>query len=86
MSRSYKKYAITKDKTDKKGYHRQIRSAIKNKIRSTPIEELDETIIPHQREVQNDYNYCDWKFVCEGDNQYCSCMKNDGNRNKCKRK
>lgn len=85
MSRSYKKYAITKDKTDKKGYHRQVRSAIKNKIRSTPIEELDDIIIPDQSEVVNDYVYSDWKSVCEGD-EHCWCMRNVGNKNKCKRK
>ena len=86
MSRSYKKKAIIKDKTDKEFYHRQVRSAVKNKIRSTPIDELNDTIIPYPREVQNDYNYCDWKFVCEGYNEYCSCMKKIGNRDKCKRK
>jgi len=89
MSRSFKKVAISKDnggKNNKKLYHRQVRSSIKTRLRSMDIEDIDEDVLPVQQEIVNDYNYSDWKFVCEGDNEYCKCLKEDGNRNKCKRK
>lgn len=58
MSRSVKKAIVKDSKPDK--YWKQIRSTIKNTIRSSSLEDLEELEIPDPKTIVNDYDYCDW--------------------------
>lgn len=64
MSRSRKK-AIVKDKADKQGYWRIIRSRTKNAIRS--CKNYEDLEVPHPRTIYNDWDYCDWVNKIEYD-------------------
>ena len=56
MSKSRKK-PIRKDKGFEKSiYWRKIRRIIKRAIK------LGKEVLPHPKEIINDYNYCDWIF------------------------
>lgn len=68
MSRSYKK-AIYKDKGIKSIYWRIVRSHTKNFIR-TKRHSIEEEIIPLNKEVVNDYNYCDYIINLERKRSY----------------
>jgi hypothetical protein len=56
MSRSYKKQPIIKDKRDT-GYNKVFRRT------QRMIEPDDDTIYPLSRELTNDYDICDWKWL-----------------------
>ena len=68
MSRSYKKYAIYKDKGGYNTYNRIIRSRIKNFIRTYfyQLSDIDfDKSIPKEKEIIDDYDVCDWVYKPE---------------------
>jgi hypothetical protein len=86
MSKSFKKNPVVKNKGwDKDNYWRRVRGATKNILRSKDISELEEVPLPNPKEIVNDYEYNDWISKCMDDSE-CYCMRNFGNRDKCKRK
>ncbi len=86
MGKSYKKNPVVKDKGfDKDNYWRRVRGTTKNILRSKDISELEEVPLPNPKTIVNDYDYRDWINSCIDDNN-CYCMKEFGNKDKCKRK
>lgn len=67
MSRSKRKpYIKDKPRNHKRTtlYWSRIRSVIKNKLRSSNLEDV---VLPNPREIINDYDYCDYSFLSEDD-------------------
>ena len=69
MSKSYRK-AIIKDKPKNynisRFYHRTVRRVQNQSIRNIPnLSDIDEYVIPREKEIFNDWNYCDYRFVPE---------------------
>lgn len=63
MSRSFRK-AIIKQKTNQKNwYWKKVRSRIKQSVNRLKLD--DSIIIPDQKEIVNNYDYCDYKFDYE---------------------
>lgn len=86
MSRSIKQ-PILKDssRSVKKSqvYWRKIRRVINYTIRKFK-NNLDEMILPKEKTIVNDYDYCDYVSDCRNDNN-CYCIKKYGIK-KCTRK
>jgi hypothetical protein len=72
--RNFKKSAI---------YWRTIRRVINHTIRNFK-NNWDEMILPKEKTIVNDYDYCDYVSDCR-DNNNCFCIKQYGTK-KCKRK
>ena len=86
MGKSFKKHPVNKIKgRDKENYWRRVRGTTKNILRSKDINELEEVPLPDPKEIVNDYEYVDYISNCI-DTDNCYCMKNFGNKDKCKRK
>lgn len=67
MSRSYKKKSILKDNGGmKKHSHAKFRRKSKQKIQEQDFDSLPN----YQREVVNQYDVCDWKFIYEQEDDY----------------
>lgn len=67
MGKSYKKPIITDtSKSAKKISHAKFRKKVKQKIQEQRFDELPE----YEREVENQYNVCDWKFHIDEDSEY----------------
>lgn len=64
MSRSYKK-AIVKDRGLKDYYWKKIRRVTKQIVKSLSIDNSDDILLPHPKEVMNDYDYSDYKIDYE---------------------
>lgn len=69
MSRSYRK-AIIKDKPKNynisRPYHRTVRRVQNLYVRNIPnLSDIDEYVIPSEKEIFNDWDYCDYMLVPE---------------------
>jgi hypothetical protein len=86
MSRSIKQ-PVLKDKPRnfKKSaiYWRTIRRVINHTIRNFK-NNLDEMVLPKEKSIVNDYDYCDYISDCRNNNN-CYCIKKYGTK-KCSRK
>lgn len=59
MSRSFKKpYLTDTSKKSKKVSHQKFRKKVKQKIQEQRFDEIPN----YEREVENQYNVCDWRF------------------------
>jgi hypothetical protein len=86
MSHSYKKPIVKqKNRNFKKSqiYWRTIRRVINHTIRNFK-NNLDEMVLPKEKSIVNDYDYCDYISDCRNNNN-CYCIKKYGTK-KCSRK
>lgn len=84
MSRSYKKAIIKDVGFCKKIYWKTHRRIINSIISSTNISDLDEIVLPHPREIINDYSYSDYKIDYEYNKAFGYFWYN-GNKNSIKK-
>jgi len=72
MGKSYKKPIITDtSKPAKKISHSKFRKRTKQKIQEQRFDDLPK----HEREVENQYNVCDWKFRISPDDNHIDYEK-----------
>lgn len=71
MSKSFKKNPVQKIRgRQKEDYWSKVRSKTKTVLRSKHYTEIDEELLPHEKEIVNDYDYIEQIGRNEDDPKY----------------